>query len=132
MKKMSRENVDFMALYRAQTWEERAEVLYRRAEIFRAVGNLDNCCEELILSRRRKKLGAALLKAVIKDYLLILEQSENELQKAWGLEPDPNGTLIGFIQSIVLVPNWITQNSWDMEGSSMRIVLCTGSISAGD
>lgn len=86
---MSRENVDFMALYRAQTWEERAEVLYRRAEIFRAVGNLDNCCEELILSRRRKKLGAALLKAVIKDYLLILEQSENELQKAWGLEPDP-------------------------------------------
>lgn len=86
---MSRENVDFRALYRAQTWDERAEVLERRASIFRTLGIIDRCCAELILTRRGKKFGGATLKEDIKDFLEILERNENELQKAWGLEPDP-------------------------------------------
>ena len=86
---MNRENVDFRALYRAQTWEERAEVLKCRATAFRALHSIDSVCVELIQSRRKKLYGASVQKRLIKRLLEQLEESESALQKAWGLEPDP-------------------------------------------
>lgn len=88
MKKKEREAVDFRELYRKQSWIERADVLYCRAEMFEALATVDALTDSIKL-RKKKHQSCAEEKKLLKKALDHLQERESELQKAWGLEADP-------------------------------------------
>ena len=88
MKKKEREAVDFRELYRKQSWMQRADVLYCRAELFQALASID-CLTDYIKLRKKKHQSCKEQKEQLKKYLNWLQECENALQRAWELKADP-------------------------------------------
>jgi len=82
--------VNFRELYAKQTWEERAKVLDVRARIFRVLDYMEKVTESYKEAKKKHKKGVKEYKQTLKDLAASLEEAENDLQRAWGLEADPN------------------------------------------